>query len=341
MFVQSSSVNMQFDHHSVRRQQLTPLATQILTASRDEAKLIDPQLPAKEISHRTATPSQQAKFSTPPFASNLSASFRKMKMVLEYMLGKKIQIASEQGVAGKSNERAAESPAARKQQVISVTTTESDAPVYRLRSHESEKTTVNIQARLNLRSGETINVDLKQSMSRSLDLDLQLNAFEAAKFIDPLVLNFGGPVSLSENRVEFDLDADGHTENIATISSNSAYLALDKNGDSQINDGSELFGALSGNGFAELAQYDEDGNGFIDAADSVFSRLQLFTPGGGADGTLRSINSAGVEAIYTGSITSPFTLTSRSGETLGVVRSTGFHVGSYGANTAQQIDLAV
>jgi len=341
MFVQSSSVNMQFDHHSVRRQQLTPLATQTLTANRGEAKLLEPQVPAKEASPRMAPLRQQIKLSAPPSASNLSASFRKMKMVLEYMLGKQIQIASERAVVGKPNELAPESPEMSKQQVISVTATESDAPAYRLRSHESEKTSVNIQARLNLRSGKTIDVDLKQSMSRSLDLDLQLTAFDAAKFIDPLVLNFGGPVSLNEDRVEFDLDANGHMENIATIASNSAYLALDKNGDGQINNGSELFGALSGNGFAELAQYDEDGNGFIDAADSVFSRLQLFNPGGGAGGTLRSISSAGVEAIYTGSVTSPFTLTSRSGETLGVVRSTGFHAGSYGANTAQQIDLAV
>jgi len=341
MLVQSSSVNMQFDHHSVRRQQLTPLATQTLTANRGEEKLLEPQVPAKKVSPRTAPFRQQIKLSAPPFASNLSASFRKMKMVLEHMLGKQIQIASEQAVAGKPNEFAPESPEMSKQQVISVTATESDAPAYRLRSHESEKTNVNIQARLNLRSGKTIDVDLKQSMSRSLDLDLQLTALDAAKFIDPLVLNFGGPVSLNEDRVEFDLDANGHMENIATIASNSAYLALDKNGDGQINNGSELFGALSGNGFAELAQYDEDGNGFIDAADSVFSRLQLFNPGGGADGTLRSISSAGVEAIYTGSVTSPFTLTSRSGETLGVVRSTGFHAGSYGANTAQQIDLAV
>ena len=40
----------------------------------------------------------------------------------------------------------------------------------------------------------------------------------------------------------------------------SGYLALDKNGDGTINDGSELFGTRNGDGFADLAQYDEDGN---------------------------------------------------------------------------------
>ena len=39
-----------------------------------------------------------------------------------------------------------------------------------------------------------------------------------------------------------------------------AFLSLDKNSDGIINDGSELFGAASGNGFADLAKYDEDGN---------------------------------------------------------------------------------
>jgi len=332
MLVKNSSVNMQFDHHSVRRQQLSPLA-----AGSGEPKPHEPQRPPKVTSHPSAPLAKQGKMPALAYGSNLSASFRKMKMVLEYMLGKHIQVASEQGRAPRPSELAADSLVAAKQQAISITETQSDALVYRLRSHESEKTSVNIQAVLNLRSGRTINLNLEQSMSRSLDLDLQLNALDAAKFIDPLALNFSGPVSLSEDRVEFDLDADGHMENIATFASNSAYLALDKNGDGKINDGSELFGALSGDGFAELAQYDEDGNGFIDAGDSVFSRLQLYNPGG----ALRSINSAGVEAIYTASVTSPFTLTSKSGETLGMVRSTGFHVGAYGANTAQQIDLAV
>ena len=335
MFVKNSSVNMQFDHHSVRRQQLTPLAAKNLAAGRGESKLLEPQGPPKETSTRSAPPVQRGEIPTLTYDSNLSASFWKMKMVLEHMLGKHIQVASEQARALRPNELAHESLVAATQSVISITETQSDTLVYRLRSHESEKTSVNIQAVLNLRSGRTINLNLEQSMSRSLDLDLQLNALDAAKFIDPLVLNFGGPVSLSEDRVEFDLDADGQMENIATFASNSAYLALDKNGDGKINDGSELFGALSGDGFAELAQYDEDGNGFIDAADAVFSRLQLYNPDG-ASGTLRPIKSVGVEAIYTGSITSPFTLTSQSGETLGMVRSTGFHVGSYGANTAQQ-----
>ena len=58
------------------------------------------------------------------------------------------------------------------------------------------------------------------------------------------------------------------------------FLALDLNGDGRINNGSELFGALSGNGFADLAQYDSDANGWIDENDEIFQRLKVWS---GAD----------------------------------------------------------
>ncbi len=40
----------------------------------------------------------------------------------------------------------------------------------------------------------------------------------------------------------------------------------------KINDGSELFGTSSGDGFKDLATYDEDENGWIDENDSIFSK---------------------------------------------------------------------
>mgnify|MGYP000465316364 CR=1 FL=1 len=50
----------------------------------------------------------------------------------------------------------------------------------------------------------------------------------------------------------------------------SGYLALNKNGDGVINDGSELFGTASGDGFYDLSMYDEDGNGWIDENDHAY-----------------------------------------------------------------------
>ena len=37
----------------------------------------------------------------------------------------------------------------------------------------------------------------------------------------------------------------------------------------------KLFGTSSGDGFKDLAEYDEDGNGWIDENDSIFNRLKV------------------------------------------------------------------
>jgi len=340
MIVQNSSVATAFNQHSVRRQQLVPLDLGASGVNSSAAKPIDRSpVPAVPVADLPGERQQQAP--SPLQGSTLPPTLRLMKLIIEGMLGKQIETHFASG-----NVQGGEHGVSHAALTVSIPEGESPpvdgaALTYRLRSHESEKATLNIQAELTLDNGRRVSVNLEQSMSRQLDLDVTLSAEQAAKFIDPLVLNFSGPVSLSDRRAEFDVDADGRTDSIAMFASNSAYLALDKNGDGQINDGRELFGALSGDGFADLAQYDDDGNGFIDAGDAVFSQLKLYTPGGPGGGSLRSLDSAGVEAIYTGSMNSPFSLTSASGEVLGQVRSTGFHVGSYGANTAQQIDLAV
>lgn len=41
-------------------------------------------------------------------------------------------------------------------------------------------------------------------------------------------------------------------------------LSLDQNGNGEIDNGTELFGTKSGDGFADLARYDLDYNGWID-----------------------------------------------------------------------------
>ena len=74
----------------------------------------------------------------------------------------------------------------------------------------------------------------------------------------------------------FDIDADGEEESISYLQGGSGYLALDKNGDGVINDGSELFGTKSGDGFADLAEYDADGNGWIDENDPIFDKLLIW-----------------------------------------------------------------
>ena len=126
--------------------------------------------------------------------------------------------------------------------------------------------------------GREINFNVDLSMSRSFTQAYrqELNLSALQKTCDPLVINFDADTaSLSDQKFRFDIDADGEEDTVSMLGAGSGYLALDKNGDGVINDGSELFGPQSGNGFQDLSAYDEDGNGWIDENDSIWSKLKL------------------------------------------------------------------
>ena len=105
--------------------------------------------------------------------------------------------------------------------------------------------------------------------------DISIRAGDA-KMVDPLVINFAGTAAeLSDTSFAFDLDNDGSKEEIATLAPGSGFLALDRNGDGVINNGSELFGPNSGDGFADLAALDSDNNGWLHDNDDAFQSLKL------------------------------------------------------------------
>jgi len=125
-------------------------------------------------------------------------------------------------------------------------------------------------------------------------------AFAAAsgevKETDPLLLDLDGDgfETTGVGGAAFDLDGDGRLDSASLATGGDALLAMDRNGNGTIDDGTELFGDHHGaaDGIAELAGLDDNGDGRVDAADTAFSALRLFT----AQGT-RSLTEAGIVSL--------------------------------------------
>ncbi len=209
---------------------------------------------------------------------------------------------------------------------------------------ETENTTFMTAGIARTADGREITFNIDVEMSRSFSQYASVEFQQAVKFTDPLVINLGpGVTTLRDQKFLFDLDGDGKKENISMLGEGSGFLALDRNNDGIINDGTELFGTKSGNGFEDLRAYDEDGNGWIDENDSVFQLLKIWTKDDQGKDLLVSIGKAGVGAIYLGSASTEFSLKStQTNEQYGQIRRTGMYLTESGdARTIQHLDLAV
>lgn len=123
---------------------------------------------------------------------------------------------------------------------------------------------------------------------------------------DPLVLDLGDEgfnLSSAEDGVWFDLAGDGSPVQTGFIRGSTALLYMDTNGNGTADDISELFGDHGGHadGWANLAQHDDNGDGVIDAQDAVYSRLRVWQDADGdgvcAAGETQSLADAGVASI--------------------------------------------
>lgn len=166
-------------------------------------------------------------------------------------------------------------------------------------------------------------------------------------FIDPLVINYDENVNPFDNisnlHFAFDLDNDGTTEMIPQLKQGAGFLVLDKNENRKIDNGSELFGPSTNNGFAELAQYDEDNNNWIDEKDSVFDKLKVWSIDENGNSSLVSLIDRNVGAIYLGDVQSGFKYQSAIDETTAVQKSNGIFVKEDGSGlgVVNSIDVVV
>ena len=208
---------------------------------------------------------------------------------------------------------------------------------------EKEKADYQATGRISTEDGREIKVDVDVAMARKKERDTFIAMSSPMdSLFDPLIINTGQQVaSLSDKKFKFDLDADGKQDEISMTKAGSGFLALDKNGDGKINDGTELFGVKSGDGFKDLAEYDSDGNGWIDENDDVFSKLKVWCKDENGKDILMDLKGADIGAIYLGEQQTEFSLGGVDGYRDGVIRSTGvFLRESTGAGTIQHVDLA-
>ena len=209
---------------------------------------------------------------------------------------------------------------------------------------EKEKADYQATGRITTEDGREIKVDVDVAMTRKKERDTFIAMSSPMdSLFDPLIINTGQQVaSLSDKKFKFDLDADGKQDEISMTKAGSGFLALDKNGDGKINDGTELFGVKSGDGFKDLAEYDSDGNGWIDESDEVFEKLQVWSKTDDGKEELKSLKESGVGAIFLGAEDTEFTIDGTDAVLDGKVRKTGFYLKEDGgAGTIQHVDLAI
>lgn len=191
--------------------------------------------------------------------------------------------------------------------------------------------------------GRQIAFDFTSSVSREFMTQNRVEVVKGLVVTDPLVVNFGGQsAQLTLDKVQFDLDSDDRKESMHFVQSGSGFLALDKNGNGLVDNGSELFGPESGNGFAELAAYDEDGNGWIDENDAVFAKLKLWHQDRQGLQQLDGLLALNVGAIALQNVSSEFTYKDDHNQAQAQIKASSvFLKEDGGVGSVQQVDLVI
>jgi hypothetical protein len=175
-------------------------------------------------------------------------------------------------------------------------------------------------------------------MSRAFMSETNISMLTEGIMADNIIVNFAGPASdLSSAEFRFGTEPQGERETVSYLALESGLLVLDLNNDGKIDSLSEVVGTKTGNGFAELAAYDEDGNGWIDENDSVFNQLQIL--GNDMPAGLKDNN---IGAIYLGSVDSQFDLKNDQNVLLGQLEKSGLFLSEDGTpGTVQQLSIEV
>lgn len=215
--------------------------------------------------------------------------------------------------------------------------------MWQRRVEEHERMSFSSSGSVATEDGRVINFDLSFTVSRDFMSSTQVSIKAGDALLDPLVINFrNSSAELGDRNYAFDIDMDGSPDNIAFTAEGSGFLIWDRNGNGLVDDGSEMFGPSTGNGFGELAQHDSDGNNWIDENDPIYEKLRIWTLDEAGNKQLITLGQAGVGAIYLGNVNSTFSLKDGGNNTLGQISRTGVFLHEDGTpGTIQHVDLAI
>ncbi len=197
----------------------------------------------------------------------------------------------------------------------------------------TQESSINFQTQAQVKTNKgQINIDLDISFSQKFSESFE-ETFVSKKvnYLDPLIINYNSNLNSFDNissklSFEFDLNSDGKNELIPQLKEQAGFLAIDKNNNGTIDNGNELFGTNTGDGFAELKQYDEDGNSWIDENDSIFDSLLIWEKNENKEGSLIGLGQAGVGAIYLAAADSNFRYSKGVNQEYALLKQSSFYL---------------
>ncbi|WP_019615845.1 hypothetical protein [Psychromonas ossibalaenae] len=249
-----------------------------------------------------------------PTEITLQAELLVMKLLIEHMTGKRIEL-SENSPKPENN--------------VSVV-------------QSTSVSTLNVHGQVESLEGQSAALDFEITKQLNVNMsrrELQINETSEQQLTDPLVINLSREFAdLDSAKFYFDLDADGDKDWVPKLAAGSAFIALDNNGNAQVDDGSELFGPQSGNGFVDLAKYDENSDQVIDSQDSVYAQLKVWRPGG----ELLAVADVGISSISLQAVQDVREYRDEQGRLLGMAqKSAEFTRENGSAGRVQHIDMMI
>ena len=197
--------------------------------------------------------------------------------------------------------------------------------------------------------GQVITADGREiSFELSLDMERFAQSRErlsvtTGELKDPLILDLGPMAArFTEDKIRFDIDADGALDDMPLLDRNGGFLVMDHNQNGVIDDGAEVIGALSGDGFADLQGFDQDGNMWIDEGDEVFDRLGVWMPSAEGERRLLGLLEVGIGALYLGAVSAEFRHTGEDKQTLAQQRALSVYLREDGSGgSMRRVDVSV